>query len=333
MAGTPDIRWGIVGPGWIASLFAEDMARTPGSVCHAVASRDLGRAKEFADKYGIAKAYGDYAAMAADPDIDIVYIATPHSHHHQHARLMLEGGKPVMVEKPFAMNAEQAADIIALANERGLFVMDAMWTLCNPLFRQLVARIRAGDIGTPRAFAASIGPMGGAKTSRVTDPDLGGSFTLECMVYPMNILAGLAPNLLKDAKVTASGRLTDRDVDSAIAIHMSNADGYATMSGGFVLGVDGADISTFRLIGDDGWLSVTDNLFNPGRAFFSSRGAEREEIVEPASEQRYRWEIEEAAKCLHDGRKQSDLVPHALTVDVMHALDQSLVQTRGRILT
>ncbi|UJW85376.1 Gfo/Idh/MocA family protein [Devosia sp. SL43] len=333
MAGTTDIRWGIIGPGWIASLFAEDLARTPGSKCVAVASRDLGRAQAFAATHGIDKAYGDYAAIAADPNVDIVYIATPHSHHHQHARLMLEGNKPLVVEKPFAMNAEQAKDIIDLANQRGLFVMDAMWTLCNPLFRTLAARVQAGDIGTPRAFAGSIGPMGGPKDSRVSDPELGGSFTLECMVYPMNILAGLAPNLLKDVNITASGRLTERGVDSASAIHISNADGHAVMSGGFVPGAEGADISTFRLIGDEGWLSVTDNLFNPGRALFSSRGREVEVLVDTASEHRYRWEIEEAARCLRDGLKQSSLVPHDLTIDVMHLLDRSLVQTRGHILT
>ncbi|GLQ10557.1 oxidoreductase [Devosia yakushimensis] len=332
MAPSSDIRWGIIGPGWIAGLFAEDLARTPGSKCVAVASRDLGRAQSFAEKHGIARAHGDYAAMAADPEVDIVYIATPHSHHHQHARLMLEGGKPLMVEKPFAMNAAEAADIIALANQRGLFVMDAMWTLCNPLFRRLAGRVQAGDIGTPRAFAASIGPMGGPKNSRVSDPELGGSFTLECMVYPMNILAGLAPNLLADPKVTASGRLTERGVDSASAIHLSNIDGHAVMSGGFVPGADGADISTFRLVGDEGWLAVTDNLFNPGRALFSSRGGELEELAEPASEQRYRWEIEEAANCLRHGRKASTLVPHELTLSVMKLLDQSLIQTRGRIL-
>jgi predicted dehydrogenase len=332
MAGSPDIRWGIIGPGWIASLFAEDLARTPGSSCVAVASRDTGRAQSFAERYGIGRAYGDYAAMAADPDVDIVYIATPHSHHHQHARLMLEGGKPLLVEKPFAMNAAEAQDIITLADRSGLFVMDAMWTLCNPLFRTLAARVQAGDIGMPRAFAASIGPMGGPRNSRVSDPELGGSFTLECMVYPMNILAGLAPNLLKDTEITASGRLTERGVDSASAIHLSNADGHAVMSGGFVPGAAGADISTFRLIGDEGWLAVTDNLFNPGHALVSSRGRDMEELVDTASEQRYRWEIEEAARCLRGNLKQSSLVPHALTIDVMHLLDRSLIQTRGHIL-
>jgi predicted dehydrogenase len=210
--------------------------------------------------------------------------------------------------------------------------MDAMWTLCNPLFRRLAGVIAAGDIGTPRAFSASIGPMGAAKGHRIENPDLGGSFTLECMVYPMNILAGLAPNLLAGAQVTASGLLTERGVDSGSAIQLKNADGYATMSGGFVLGAKGGGSSSFQLIGDEGWLAVTDNLFNPGRALISARGCEMEEVAEPLSTERYRWEIEEAGRCLRAGHGESALVSHDLTLKVMHLLDQAMIQTRGEIL-
>lgn len=332
MASASEIRWGIIGPGWIAGLFAQDLARTPGARLVAVASRDPGRSQAFASLHGAAKAYGDYAALAADPDVDIVYIATPHSHHHAHARLMLEAGKPVLVEKPFAMNAAETQDLITLAQQRGLFVMDAMWTLCNPLFGELVRRVAAGDIGTPRAFSATIGPMGMTKGHRAEDPDLGGSFTLECMVYPMNIIAGLAPNLLTEARVTASAILTERGVDSTVAIHLKNSEGHAAMAGGFVMGAKGSGSSCFQLVGDEGWLAVTDNLFNPGRAVISAKGRELEEIVEPASAEQYRWEIEEVGKCLRAGHKQSSLVSHELTLGVMRLLDQVNIQIRGRTL-
>jgi predicted dehydrogenase len=332
MVDASEVGWGIIGPGWIAELVATDLARTPGARCVAVASRDMERAKAFAERHGIAVAYGDYGALAADPEVDIVYIATPHSLHHAHARMMLEAGKAVLVEKPFAMNAAEAADLVTLAQQRGLFLMDAMWTLCNPLFRHLAGRVAAGDIGTPRAFSATIGPMGLPRGGRIEDPSLGGSFTLECMVYPMNILAGLAPNLTRDAQVSASALLTERGVDSATAIQLKNADGFATMTGGFVMGADGSGGSSFQLIGDEGWLSVTDNLFNPGRALISARGGQMEEVVEPASAERYRWEIEEAGRCLRERHGQSALVSHDLTVGVMALLDQAMIQTRGRIL-
>lgn len=332
MAAANEIRWGIMGPGWIAGLFAEDLTRTPGARLVAVASRDLGRAQNFATKFGSPKAYGDYAALAADPEVDIVYVATPHSHHHEHGRLVLEGGKPMLMEKPFTMNADEAADLIGFARQRGLFVMDAMWTLCNPLFRKLAGRIAEGDIGTPRAFSAFIGPMGVPAESRIGDPALGGSFTLECMTYPMNILAGLAPNLVKDAKVNSSAVLTDRGVDSTVSIQLKNADGFASMTGGFVFGAQGGAASGIQLIGDDGWLAITDNLFNPGEALISAKGRAMEEITEPASAERYRWEIEEAGRCLREGRTESAMVTHSLTLAVMQLLDQAVIQTRGHTL-
>jgi predicted dehydrogenase len=333
MAPTSDIRWGILGPGWIAQLFAEDLGRTPGARCVAVASRDLKRAKEFAGKFGVEQAYGSYEELVASRDVDIVYIATPHSHHHAHAKLALEAGKAVLVEKPFAMNAEQAEDIFALARKRGLFAMDAMWTLCNPLFRKLAAHVANGDIGRPRAFSSFIGPMGVPRNHRIEDPDLGGSFALECQVYPVNILSGLAPNLVKDAEVTAAAVLSPRNVDTSASIYLRNADGYAAMTGGFVFGTDGSGPSGIQLIGDDGWLSITDNLFNPGRALISAKGKSMTEATEPLSSERYRWEIEEAGRCLRDGRTESSIVTHELTLNSLRVLDQASIAVRGKVLS
>jgi predicted dehydrogenase len=323
-------RWGILGPGFIAGLFAEDLARA-GARLTAVASRDQGRAQAFAAKHGALRAHGSYEALAADPEVDVVYIASPHSHHHEHARLMLMAGKHLLVEKPFTMNAAQAHDLIALAREKRLFVMDAMWTLCNPLYRQLQARVAAGEIGTPRAFAAQLGPMGTGANTRILDPAQGGSFTLECMTYPMNILAGLAPGLIRGAKVSAQGLLTAEGVDSASAIALTTAQGYASMAGGFVPATEGMGGSGFQLIGDKGWLAVTDNLFNPGRALFST-AAGVEELTDPGHEARYGWEIAEVQTCLTEGRTESTRVSHDLTLGVMGLLDQALAQIRARVL-
>jgi hypothetical protein len=137
---------------------------------------------------------------------------------------------------------------------------------------------------------------------------------------------------LVDARVTASALLTERGVDSGSAIQLKNADGYATMSGGFVLGAKGGGSSGFQLIGDEGWLAVTDNLFNPGRALISAGGREMEEVAEPLSTERYRWEIEEAGRCLRAGQGESALVSHDLTLRVMHLLDQAMIQTKGEVL-
>lgn len=318
------VRWGILGPGFIAGIFAADLARTPGAELVAVASRDAGRAQAFAADHAVARHYGDYASLAEDPDVEIVYIASPHSHHHEHAKLMLEHGKAVLVEKPFTMNAAEAEDLVSIARSRGLFLMEAMWTLCNPLVIDLAARVRAGAIGSPQAFSASLGPIGGVpKGHRIEDPALGASFILECMVYPLSILAALAPELVDPASVSASVVLSDRGVDTAAAITLTSGAGVGTMAGGFATGTEGAGLSTFHLIGSDGWLQVDDNLFNPGRARVSSRGAEVETVESPLALDGYRWEIEEAGRCLRAGAAGSALVPLDLTLRVMRLMDES----------
>jgi predicted dehydrogenase len=318
-----EVRWGIVGPGFIAGLFAEDLARVVGARCVAVASRDAERARGFAERFGIDRHYADYAALAADPGIDVVYIATPHSHHFAHAKMMLEAGKSVMVEKPFTMNGDEAEELIALARRRGVFLMDAMWTLCNPLLLDLAKRVRAGEIGTPRGFNASLGPLGGIPAGhRVEDPALGGSFLLECLVYPLNILAALAPDLLKADKIHASSIVSARGVDTYTSVMLTSEAGVASMSGGFVVGSEGAALSTVHLAGGSGWLQIDDNLFNPGHAVLSSQGAAPVVLEDARSAERYRWEIEEANRCLRAGELESPLVPHALTLDVMRVLDR-----------
>ena len=168
MAATSDIRWGIIGPGWIAELFAEDLARTPG---RKLRGRGLSRsgARRRPSRPSMAS-QRPMATMPPWPAIPTWISSTspPRTATTMNTRgMMLEGGKPVMVEKPFTMNAAQAADLIDLARRAAFSVMDAMWTLCNPLFRLLADRVAAGDIGTPRTFSAFIGPMGASEGNRI----------------------------------------------------------------------------------------------------------------------------------------------------------------------
>ena len=130
------IRWGILGAGVIADLVGADIASSPGSEIVAVAARDASRAEAFAAARGIPRSYGSYAELVADPDVDVVYIATTHAQHHEHALLALRAGKPVLVEKAFTLNARQAREVVAEARARNLICMEAMWTRLNPLIRQ-----------------------------------------------------------------------------------------------------------------------------------------------------------------------------------------------------
>jgi predicted dehydrogenase len=318
-----DVRWGILGPGYIAGVFAGDLARASGARLAAVASRDAGRARLFAEQHGAPRHYGDYRSLAVDPDVDIVYIASPHSHHHEHVKLMLEHGKAVLVEKPFTMTSAQADELVAIARSSGIFLMEALWTLCNPLVRELVARVHSGEIGTPRAFTASVGPIGGVpKGHRVEDPALGGSFMLECLVYPVSLLLALAPELADPETLTAAAVVTKRGVDTSSALTMSSVAGIATMGGGFVTGTEGAGASTFQLIGSEGWLQVDDNLFNPGRATLSSGGAPVQVLENTLNTEGYRWEIEEASQCVRTRQVESEIVPLSMSLGVMRILDR-----------
>jgi predicted dehydrogenase len=316
------VRWGILGPGYIAGIFADDLAATEGAELVAVASRDERRAAAFAARHGVGRSYGDYRRLGEDRDVDVVYVATPHSHHFEHTKLMLELGKAVLVEKPFTMTAAQAQELCDIARSRDAFLMEAVWTLCNPLVRDLARRVQDGAIGTPTAFSASLGPIGGIpKGHRVEDPGQGGSFLLECMMYPLSLVATLAPDLARADDVFASAVKTDRGVDVAASMTLVSRSGIATMSGGFVTGSEGAGTSTFHLTGTHGWLQVDDNLFNPGHAVISS-AAGLTPLGTSAHLQGYRWEIEEVSRCIRRGATESDLVPLSRSVAVMRLLDR-----------
>src|SRR3954454_11075678 len=141
------IRWGVLATGGIAATFTEALATVPDTEVVAVGSRSLDSAKAFAERHGIPRAYGSWAELAADDGIDVVYVATPHSAHREAAGLCLEAGRAVLCEKALTINSREARELVGLAQDRGLFLMEAMWTYCNPLIRHLVARIADGVIG------------------------------------------------------------------------------------------------------------------------------------------------------------------------------------------
>ena len=169
---TAPIRWGILGTGAIAVKFATGLQSLPDASLAAVGSRAEATADAFADRFGAARRYASYEALAADPEIDIVYVATPHPMHHTAAKLCLEAGKAVLCEKPFTVNATEAREVIALARERKLFLMEAMWTRFLPLmvrFRELIA---AGAIGEPRLLTADFGfRASGDPSHRLFNPE------------------------------------------------------------------------------------------------------------------------------------------------------------------
>ena len=208
---TKTVRWGILGTGKISRAFAEALKYTPGAVLAGVASRGTDSAQAFAREFGAAAAYGSYQALADAGDVDIIYIGTPHPMHAENALMALNAGKGVLCEKAFAMNRREAAEVVALARARKLFLMEAMWTRFMPALAEVRRIIASGEIGAVSqvtadfGFVASFGPE-----HRVFNPALGGGALLDLGIYPLSIAAALLGPV---AAVSAQAEMGPTGVD------------------------------------------------------------------------------------------------------------------------
>lgn len=216
------IRWGLLAPGGIAHTIANDF-RLAGIEFDAVASRSAERAAAFAAKHGIARSYGSYEELADDPNLDVIYVASPHSWHHAHAMLALRGGKHVLVEKPFMINAAQVAEVAELARSQKLFAMEAMWTRFLPHMVRIRELLAAGELGEIVAVEASHNQnLPEAGFPRLHDPELGGGALLDLGVYPIAFAFDV---LGAPAEIRALGHLNNRGVDETVSIALSYASG------------------------------------------------------------------------------------------------------------
>ena len=217
------MRWGIVGTGTIARLFAEALARVPGASLAAVASRDPARARAFGAGFGATGTATDAAALAALPSVDVVYVATPHHRHEADALAVIAAGKPLLCEKPLAPSAAAAARIAEAARAAQVFAMEGMWSLCLPVYRDAFARIAAGEIGEVREIAGSFGtPEPYDPSSRFWDPAQDGGALLDRGVY----LVALALALMEAPRVvTATVRRAASGVDASAAFVLEDASG------------------------------------------------------------------------------------------------------------
>jgi predicted dehydrogenase len=184
----PALRWGVLGTGWIAEKFIGSLRRNTRQQFAAVGSRSVASAKGFAERVGIARAHGSYADLVADPEVDIVYVATPHNVHHRHALLALDAGKNVLVEKPIALNAAEASDIAERAAERGVFCAEALWTFFLPRYDVIRQLLDDGVLGDVRTVLADHGEWF-PNTHRIVRHDLAGGALLDLGTYPLAVAA------------------------------------------------------------------------------------------------------------------------------------------------
>jgi predicted dehydrogenase len=316
--GEPPIRWGILGAGGIAATVGADIVATPGNLVHAVAARELPRAAALATTLGAPKAYGSYAELLADADVDVVYIATTHGQHHEHALLALRAGKPVLVEKAFTLNARQAREVVAEARARRLFCMEAMWTRLNPLIRRAVDIAHSGRLGDLVGFRGDLSRRFPYQPAhRLFDLAAGGGALLDLGVYPANV-AWLF--LGRPDTVQAAGALAPTGSDITAAMQWGYADGRVAQ-----LYCSAAGDSPFAALvtGTAGWLSIEPRIHRPKRVTVHDDAGDEVIVGGDQLGSGYGLEVVEVARCLRAGELESPLVPLDETIAILEVLDEA----------
>lgn len=313
------VRWGILATGGIAAAFTADLVDLPEAEVVAVASRTEASAKAFAERFGIERAYGDWAALAEDADIDVVYVATPHSAHRAAAGLCLEAGRNVLCEKAFTLNAREAQELVALARGRGSFLMEAMWMYCNPLVRRLKELVDDGAIGEVRTVQADFGLAGPFPPShRLRDPEQGGGALLDLGVYPVSFAHLL---LGEPSDVTARAVLSEEGVDLQTgALFTWDSGALASLH----CSINGGTAVVASVTGSKGRIDIPSGFFHPERFVLHRDGRDPEEFTaDPADGPRtsFRHEAREVMRALRAGEKESPLVPLDGTLAIMRTLD------------
>ena len=313
-------RWGFIATGGIAATLAGDLALTEGARALAVASRDLGRAQAFAERHGFERAYGSYAELFADPDVDAVYIATPHGQHHAVATQALRAGKPVLLETPVTCTAAAARDLVAVARESGAFLMEAMWTRLQPTVVELRRLLAEGAIGDVRTVSADLGfraPFD--PDSRFWDPAKGGGALLDLGVYPVAFAQML---LGAPSSVQVTGALGTTGVDTEAALLLGWPGGQQAL---LSVTIVATPPSAARITGTHGWIDLDPPTYRPSRLHVHRDGVDEVEVVElPGAGSGYTEQFLHVQECLAQGLTESPVVPLDDTLAVMDVLDAAL---------
>lgn len=311
---------GIIGAGHIAEKMAFTLNRMEDAAAYAVASRSLEKAENFASVHGVEKAYGSYEELLDDPQVDLVYVATPHSLHLRHVKMCLEKGKPVLCEKAFMLNRAEAEEAIRLSEERNVFLAEAIWTRYMPFRKTVREVIDSGRIGRPMMLTAHLGyPV--AHKERIIDPALGGGALLDLGVYVINFALMMFGDGISGISSTCVK--ADTGVDLQESITFTWPDGkMAVMQATALCASERQAI----ICGDKGYI-VLDNINNPLKAEIWSAGHVLEETLHaPEQITGFEYQVRACISAIREGRIETDFMPHSETLRVMELMDT--VRTR-----
>ncbi len=311
------IRWGILGAGWIAEKMAGDFRRVKGAKIVAIAARDLNRAEAFAQKYGIQKAYGSYEQLASDPDIDIVYIATTHNFHLEHAMLCLKHNKNVLCEKPITVNAKEFAIMRNEAEKRNLFLMEAFWTNFLPPVVKAKEWVDSGVLGQIEVIQSGLGfVQNGRQEGRFLNPDLAAGSLLDLAIY--NLQFGKLMAKSEEASYSMMAQKTPKGIDMVDSIQVQYQNG---ILGLYTASSDALFVNDAYIIGTKGKIIVKD--FHMTRKAILMVG---DTVVETFTDRRttsgYDYEAQSVTDCLRKGLKENPQRTLSDTDESMKLMDQ-----------
>lgn len=310
-----NLRWGFLGNGWIATVLAKDFADA-GLTIQSVGARTQEKAEDFGNQFSIPNRHPSYEALVNDDEVDIVYIATPHTRHHQDALLAIKAGKHVLLEKPFTVNAREAKEVIDAAKSKNVFIMEAMWTRFLPVQSAIQEVIKNGLIGRPRYIVAEHSQELTSKP-RLWDPELGGGTLLDLGIYPLNFIVRI---LGVPSKVTAKAHLTTDKVDESLsAILEYPSDAMAT----FFSSMSATGPAYASIMGSKGRIDLDYRLLEQTTFRVYNNDAE---IIHSYSEEILgtgrQYQALEVERCIKAGQKESPTMTHKDTIDILKLTDE-----------
>lgn len=309
------LKVGILGCGRIGGTMAGTITKMDSAAVYAAASRDLGKAHAFATQYEIPHVYGSYEDMLDDPAVGLVYIATPHSHHYDHIKLCIEHGKNVLCEKSFTVNAEQAEEVLDLAEKKHVLVAEAMWVRFLPLAKTLKEIIASGIIGEISACTADIQYIIDQK-ERIVEPSLAGGALLDVGVYAMTFASITMGDDID--RIQAAAIMTDKGVDKQDAITILYRDGRMAVLN---CGISAISDRQGILYGRKGFI-VVENINNfASITIYSDKRELVQRIPAPAQITGYEYEVESCRRAIEAGKIECPEMPHAETIEILRQMD------------
>ena len=310
-----EFNWGILGPGGIAQAFAKDLGFIQGHAIAAVGSRSLENAQKFSDNFG-GVAYGSYEELVADPTIDAIYVATPHPAHHDNVILALNAGKPVLCEKPFAVNAQEAQAMVDAASRNSVALMEAMWARFLPHYAKVREIVDSGVLGPILSIHADHGQrLADQGIARLIDPALAGGALLDLGIYPVSFAHMILGN---PAQITSSAVITDKGVDAQTSMIFSYDNGAQA-----VLTTTMVEQTPCRAVvaGLNGWLEIDRTFYNPAAMRVVLNDGTVTEYPNTYTGHGLREQAETFKQLVRSGKLESEILTWADTVDIMKTLD------------